>query len=113
LRRIASITDEVRLPQGKTLTRQGAVGREFFIVLEGTVDVEQNGRKVNTLGPGDFFGEIALLTKRPRSATVTAASPLETLVMTGRDFRALLREAPAIQAKVLEVLAARLAPDSL
>lgn len=112
LRRIAAIADELHVRQGKRLTIQGAVGREFFIVLEGTVDVEQNGRKVNTLGAGEFFGEISLLTQAPRNATVTAASPLHVLVMTGRDFRALLRAAPEIQLKVLQTLAERVAPDS-
>lgn len=113
LLQIAAIADEVRLAEGKELTLQGDRGREFFILLEGTVDVRKNNRKVDTMGPGDFFGEIALVTHGPRTATVTATSPLDVLVITGGDFRTLLRKSPEIQAKVLEALAERLVPDSL
>lgn len=113
LRRIATITDQVSLAKGKTLTRQGERGREFFVLLDGSVNVVQNGRSRGTRGAGEFIGEIALLTHVPRTATVTAAGPLEALVITGRDFRALLREAPEIQGKVLETLAERLAADHL
>jgi CRP/FNR family cyclic AMP-dependent transcriptional regulator len=113
LRAIAAIADEVRLAEGKQLTRQGDRGREFFILLEGTVEVRKNDRKVDTMGPGDFLGEIALVTHGPRTATVTATSPLDVLVIVGGDFRTLLRKSPDIQVKVLEALAERLAPDSL
>ena len=110
---IASIADEVELKEGKELTREGERGREFFILLDGTADVRQKGRKVNTLDRGDFLGEIALLTHSPRTATVTAVSPIRTLVITGPDFRSLLRRSPQLQIKVLEALAQRLAPDLL
>lgn len=111
LRRIATIADEVQLPEGKKLTRQGDRGREFFVLLNGTVHVRKSGRKVRTLGPGDFMGEIALLTQAPRTATVTAASPVEVLVITSRDFRSFLRDSPNVQLKVLQALAERLAAD--
>jgi CRP-like cAMP-binding protein len=113
LRQIAGIADEVQLAEGKELTRQGERGREFFVLLDGTVDVRKGGRKLDTLGPGDFFGEIALVTHSPRTATVTAISTVDALVITGGDFRTLLRKSPDIQAKVLEALGERLAPDSL
>jgi CRP/FNR family cyclic AMP-dependent transcriptional regulator len=113
LRRIAAIADEVQLAEGKNLMRQGERGREFFVILEGTVDVRQNGRKRATRGAGDFIGEIALVTDLPRTATVTAASPVDVLVITARDFRALLRDSPEIQGKVAVVVAQRLAADLL
>ena len=113
LSRVAGIADEVALPEGRELTREGMRGREFFVLLDGTADVRRKGRRVNQLGPGDFFGEIALLTQVPRTATVTATSPVDALVITDRDFRGLLREAPDIQRKVLEALAERLAPETI
>jgi CRP/FNR family transcriptional regulator, cyclic AMP receptor protein len=113
LRQIAAIADEVRLDEGTRLTHQGDRGREFFVLLEGTVDVHQDDRKIGTRGPGDFLGEIALVTRGPRTATVTATSPLDVLVITGGDFRTLLRKSPEIQVKVLEALAERLERDSL
>jgi CRP-like cAMP-binding protein len=113
LRQIAGIADEVRLAEGRELTRQGDRGREFFVLVDGTADVRKGSRKVNTLGPGDFLGEIALVTHGPRTATVTTTSAVDALVITGGDFRTLLRKSPDIQAKVLEALAERLAPHSL
>ena len=110
---IASIADEVELKEGKELTREGERGREFFVLLDGTAEVRRKGRKVNTLDRGDFLGEIALLTHSPRTATVKATTPIRALVITGPDFRSLLRRSPQIQIKVLEALAERLAPDLL
>lgn len=110
LEEIASIADEIHLPEGRTLTKEGATGREFLVLVEGTADVRRNGRRINTLGAGDFLGEIALVTGTPRTATVTTTSPARMLVVTARDFRSLLRRLPSMQLKVLEALAARL-PD--
>jgi CRP/FNR family cyclic AMP-dependent transcriptional regulator len=110
LQKIARITDEIDLRKGKVLMRQGGVGREFFVLLEGDVDIVRNGRVVNTLGAGDFFGEMALVCRKPRNATVTATSSLRTLVVTERDFRELLREDAGISRKVLETVAARTPP---
>ena len=109
LDRIAKIVDEVDLPAGKTLTKEGARGREFFALLEGTADVRSETRLLPPLGPGDFFGEIALVTDVPRTATVKTTSPVRALVITDRAFRELLRKSPAIQGKVLEAVASRLA----
>jgi CRP-like cAMP-binding protein len=109
LAEIASHADEIDLPQGKTLIRQGERGREFFVLLDGEAEVERDGEHVQTLGAGDFFGEIALVSKVPRTATVTATTPVRALVITDRDFRALLEHAPVINLKVLEALAERLA----
>src|SRR2546430_6399076 len=90
LKEIAKLADEIDLAEGKEMTREGAPGREFFVLLEGTADVKKNSRKVNTLGPGDFFGEIALVSHEPRTATVIASSPIRALVITDRSFRRLL-----------------------
>jgi CRP-like cAMP-binding protein len=108
---IAQIADEIDLPEGKELTKQGAAGREFFVLLEGDADVTKEGKTINTLGAGDFFGEISLVEDTPRTATVTATSPVRTLVITDRAFRRLLEEQPEIQRKVLVALAERVKPD--
>jgi CRP-like cAMP-binding protein len=109
LARIAQLADEVDLPSGKTLTKEGARGREFFVLLEGSADVQRKGQRIATMRGGDFFGEIALVTDVPRTATVTTSSPVRALVITDRDFRELLRKSPAIQGKVLDAVASRLA----
>jgi CRP/FNR family transcriptional regulator, cyclic AMP receptor protein len=113
LQQIARIADEIDLREGKEMTRQGSRGREFFVLLEGTADVTKNGRRVNQLRGGDFFGEIALVSDSPRTATVTATSPVRALVVTDRAFRRLLDDSPEIQRKVLMALAERVAPEHL
>ena len=113
LRQLAMLADEIDLREGKEMTRQGAAGREFFVLLEGTADVKKDGRKINALGPGDFFGEIALVSHEPRTATVTATSPVRTLVITERSFRRLLDETPQVKTKVMEAMASRLAPETI
>jgi CRP-like cAMP-binding protein len=110
---IARIADEIDLPEGKTLMREGDRGREFFVLVEGSAEVRRGKRKVSTLGGGDFFGEIALVSQRPRTATVTTTSPARTLVVTEQSFRSLLDRAPDVQRKVLQALADRVAADSL
>jgi CRP-like cAMP-binding protein len=109
LAEIASIADEIDLPEGKTLMQQGAEGREFFVLIEGTVDVIQNEQKFKSMGTGDFFGEIALVSKSPRTATVKTTSPVRALVINDRAFRALLEHSPKIQLGVLQALAERVA----
>ena len=113
LEEIAHIADEIDLKEGKEMTQQGSRGREFFVLLEGEADVTKDGKNINKLGAGDFFGEIALVSDSPRTATVTATSPVRALVITDRSFRRLLDEQPEIQRKVLMALAERLAPDHL
>ena len=114
LAEIVAIADEVDLPAGKTLIKEGDTGREFFVLIEGTADVMQGGSKIGKMmGPGDFFGEIALISKAPRSATITTTSPVRALVITDRAFRHLLDHSPKIQIGVLLALAERLAPTSL
>ena len=107
---VAGIADELAIAAGSKLTREGAAGHEFLVLVEGATDVRRKGRKVNTLGPGDFLGEIALVTGAPRTATVTTTAASRLLVIAARDFKALLRRTPSIQLKILETLASRL-PD--
>ena len=111
LQEVAQLADEIDLREGKEMTRQGTRGREFFVLLEGSADVSKNGRRINTMGAGDFFGEIALVSDAPRTATVTATSPVRALVVTDRSFKRLMEDVPEIQSKVLTALAARIAPD--
>jgi CRP-like cAMP-binding protein len=113
LAEIATIADEIDLPEGKQLTKEGGRGREFFVLLEGEADVRRKKRKVKTLGPGDFLGEIALVTKVPRTATVTTSTPVRALVVSEQNFRRLLERSPDVQIKVLEALAERVAATSL
>ena len=113
VKQIAQIADEIDLREGTEMTREGAAGREFFVLLEGTAEVERGGEKVNALGPGDFFGEIALISEEPRTATVRASSPVRALVVTARSFRRLLDETPEIKTSVMEAMADRLAPETL
>jgi CRP/FNR family transcriptional regulator, cyclic AMP receptor protein len=108
---IASIADEIDLREGKELTSEGRAGREFFVLIEGSADVKKGSRRINQMGAGDFFGEISLVTRRPRTATVVATAPVRALVITDRSFRALLEHQPEIQGKVMSALAARLGPD--
>jgi CRP/FNR family transcriptional regulator, cyclic AMP receptor protein len=113
MKEIVKLADEIDLREGKEMTREGSPGREFFVLLEGTADVKKNSRKVNTLGPGDFFGEIALVSHAPRTATVIATSPVRALVITDRSFRRLLDDSPQVKTKVMEAMAMRLAPETL
>lgn len=110
LQEIAHIADEIDLREGKEMTRQGAPGREFFVLLEGEADVSRDGEIINKLGPGDFFGEIALVEDTPRTATVTATTPVRVLVITDRSFKRLLEKQPEIQRKVLVALVERVKP---
>ncbi len=110
LGKIAAIADEVDLRKGTVLTREGRAGHEFFVLVDGTVRVEKGGRKVADLGAGDWLGEIALLTRAPRTATVTATSAVRSLVIVDRDFRKLVSDVPSIAMKMLTCVAERLSP---
>lgn len=105
LLRLGQLADEVDVGLGKVLIRQGDRGDEFFVVMDGRVAVEKGGRKVRELSRGEFFGEIALIDGRPRTATVRALGITRLLVLGHRDFRSLMEEFPAIQFKVMQHLA--------
>jgi CRP-like cAMP-binding protein len=111
LEEICRLADEIDFPEGKVLAQQGDRGREFFVLVEGSADVERGGETINTLANGDFFGEIALVSGRPRTATVTTTSPVRALVVSEQSFGALLRKSPEIQSKVLQALAERVPMD--
>jgi CRP-like cAMP-binding protein len=113
LQQIASIADELDLPEGKVLIREGERGREFFVIVDGVVEVRRKGRKVNDLGAGAFVGEIALLSKIPRTATVTAKTSVDVLVITDRAFMALLEKQPNLAVKVARTLAERVGENEL
>lgn len=113
LRHIARIADELDIPAGKVLIEGGERGREFFVIVSGNVDVRRKGRKIATLGPASFVGEMALLSKAPTNATVTAATPLHVLVITDRAFLDLLDRTPHLWQKVASVLAERLGDNEL
>jgi len=108
LREVAGVADEVDLPAGTTLTKEGSTGREFVVIVDGFADVRRKGRRVNTLGKGDFLGEIALVSGLPRTATVETTTPTRVLVLTDRAFRELLQRVPSMQFKILQALARRL-----
>ena len=112
LARVASIADEIDLREGRRLATEHAPGLEFVVVVEGTAEVRQDGRVVNAIGPGEFFGEIALVTGRPRTADVVATSPVHALVIEGHSFRRLLAEAPDIRAKIEQAAGHRLDHDA-
>jgi CRP-like cAMP-binding protein len=105
---VAQLADEVNVPVGKELIAEGDRGRQFFVLTEGAADVRRKGRKINTMSKGDFFGEIALVSDRPTTASVTVTEPSRLLVITASGFRRLLRDSPDVQHKVLLALAERI-----
>ena len=111
LQDVAHIADELDLPAGKEMATEGDRGREFFVLLEGEADVTKGDKSINTMRKGNFFGEIALVTKMPRTASVTATSDVRVLVITERDFGALLKHSPEVGRGVAEALAERVAPE--
>jgi CRP/FNR family transcriptional regulator, cyclic AMP receptor protein len=110
---IANLADLIDLPEGKTLMREGELGWEFFILVDGTVRVSRGGRNHRDLAGGDWVGEIALVANVPRTATVVTTSPLRTLVLTRGGFSQLMEDVPSIPAKVLAALGERLAPETI
>ena len=105
---IARHADEVTVDEGKVLTRQGGLGREFLLILEGRARVERDGKVIARLGAGEFFGEMSLIDGKERSATVTATTPMTLLVVETRSFSGLLAEIPELQRKILLSLCDRL-----
>jgi CRP/FNR family cyclic AMP-dependent transcriptional regulator len=109
LSRIASLTDEIEVPSGKVLTREGDPGREFFVVFEGRARATIGDRgRVAPLGPGACFGEMSLIDQGPRSATVSAETDMRLLVLDSRSFSSLIEEVPSVARKVLAAMAGRL-----
>lgn len=104
---LARACEDLDVAAGRVLCREGESGSEFFVIVEGQVKVEQGGKELTTLGPGDFFGEIALVENVKRTATVTATTPLRFFVLTRQAFWNLLDSSPRVQQKVLKALARR------
>jgi CRP-like cAMP-binding protein len=109
---VAAIADELVLPEGKVLAQESADGQEFVVLVTGTAEVVRDGKTIAELGPGDFFGEIAVLTGRPRMASVVATSPVDALVIEGHAFLHLLESAPGIREKVQRAVVDRLTAAS-
>jgi CRP/FNR family transcriptional regulator, cyclic AMP receptor protein len=108
LRRIAALVDEIECPEGRVLAREGQPGSEFFVVVKGSATARRRGRKIATIGPGSFFGELALLDQGPRAATVTADTDMQLLVLTSRAFSSLLNDVPSVSRRILCGMAERL-----
>ena len=107
LEEVARLAERIQVGEGEVLAREGRIGREFFLILSGTVAVTQKGRRVNTLGPGEFFGELAAMNPGPRNATVTALSDLDVLIIGPREFAA-MAEIPGFRDALLKSMARRL-----
>ena len=101
MKALRSLMTAININSGKTVVREGDVGREFMIILSGTASVSRQGSKFATLGPGDFFGEMSLLGKGPRSATVTAETDLLLEALNRREFATMLHKNPEIAEKIL------------
>jgi CRP/FNR family cyclic AMP-dependent transcriptional regulator len=109
LEAVARLCDEVDLPAGKVVVRQDTYGTEFYVVLDGALTVYRDGGHLADLGPGGFFGELALLAKIQRTATVTTTAPSRLLVLGAREFQTLLHDHPSIQEAILHAVAERMA----
>jgi len=108
LRTIRRALEEVTVPPGRMLCEEGTIGREFFLIVDGTASVRRRGRRIATLGPGQYFGELALLDRRPRSATVISETPMLLLVLGQRQFNGVLDAVPPLARKLLAAMATRL-----
>ena len=108
LRTIRRAIEEVTVEEGRILCEEGSVGREFFYIVDGTAAVRTKGRRVASLGPGAYFGELSLLDRKPRSATVVSETPMTLLVLDQRRFNGLLDAMPALSHKLLVAMATRL-----
>lgn len=104
---VARLAERVQVGEGEVLAREGRIGREFFLILSGTVAVTQKDRRVNTLGPGEFFGELAAMNPGPRNATVTALSELDVLIIGPREFSA-MADIPGFRDALFRSMARRL-----
>jgi CRP/FNR family transcriptional regulator, cyclic AMP receptor protein len=109
---VAMRTEDLDFPAGKVLCREGEIGSEFYVIMDGEAEVTQNGTALATLGSGDFFGEISLVEDVPRNATVTATTPVRCFLLTRGRFLHVLDEFPDVERKVMRALAKRLVATS-
>jgi CRP/FNR family transcriptional regulator, cyclic AMP receptor protein len=104
---LARVTEDLEVPAGRVLCRESEIGHEFFVIVDGEVEITRQGERVSTAGSGDFFGEIAVIEEIPRMATVTATTPLRFFVLRRQDFHKVLETSPTVERKVLRALARR------
>jgi cAMP-dependent protein kinase regulator len=109
---VAQHAEEVDVPAGKELAHEGRVAYEFFVIETGTAEVTQHGDPIRTLGPGDFFGEIGLVERRPRTASVRSTSPMRLVVLTGPALAAIRHEMPGVADEIQRLIESRLLADS-
>jgi CRP-like cAMP-binding protein len=112
LKELAKASEDLEVSEGKVLCREGETAQEFFVIVDGEVDVTRDGDRISTLSDGDFFGEIALLEDIPRTATVTAKTPLRFFVLTRQAFWSLIDRQPEVERKILRALAKRVLAGS-
>ena len=105
---VGRLAEELDVPAGRALMREGETGREFFVLVSGSVAIDRGGARIRTIEPGDFFGEIALLAEGPRTATATTEAESKVLVLGHREFHSLMDQFPAIRTCVLNELAKRI-----
>ena len=108
LKELARVTEDLAVEAGTVLCREGSLGREFFVIVDGVAEVTKRGKLLATRQSGDFFGEIALITTTKRTATVRAKTPLRCFILTRGDFRRVLDESRSVERKVMQALAERL-----
>lgn len=108
LKLVAKRAEDISVPAGKVLVSEGDTGTEFFVILEGTAKVTRHSQEITKLGPGSFFGDLALLDRAPRNASVVAETDVELAVLGQREFSALIDEVPGFAHKLLAGLARRL-----
>jgi CRP/FNR family transcriptional regulator, cyclic AMP receptor protein len=108
LKKVRTLFDEVETTQWHVLVEEGQPGTEFFLIVRGRAVVTRKGRTVATLEPDDYFGELSLLDRQPRSATVVCETDMDLLVLSQRNFDRLLRSAPTMVNKLLRAMVSRL-----
>jgi len=108
LQLVAKRAEDIKVEAGKQLVTEGDTGTEFFVIIDGNATVARHGQKVAELGPGQFFGDLALLDRAPRNATITADTPMELVVLGQREFAGLIDDVPEFAHKLLAGLARRL-----
>jgi CRP-like cAMP-binding protein len=108
LQEIARLVDEIDVPAGHLLMTQGDPGRQMFVIASGTVAVERNGQRINTLGPGAVVGEMSLISEGPRTATIRTLEPCRLFVAAHREFHSLMDVHPTIRLRILEGLAMKI-----
>ena len=111
LRFLAQMSSETSVHEGSVLVKEGEIGQEAMIIESGSAEVRRDGRKIDDLGPGDFFGEMSLINHMPRNADVVATSDMNLLVMDSREFSSVLGEYPEVAVKILKTVVERLTAD--